>query len=173
MFACEHAGVRPDVVCVAKGITGGTLPLAATVVSERVFRSFASDDRRRTLFHGHSYTANPIACAVGVESLRLFEETPVLARACRIGELVRAELERLRGRVADVRGLGAIQAVELAGDAGYLSAVGPRLAAAALERGVLLRPLGNVLYAMPPFCLADDEASWLGRVLVEVVDSVS
>jgi adenosylmethionine-8-amino-7-oxononanoate aminotransferase len=172
MFACEHAGVRPDVVCLAKGITGGLLPLAATVVSERVFAAFRSADRRRALFHGHSFTANPIACAVAVESLRLFEEGPVLERARRIGERVRAPLERLRGRVADVRGLGAIQAVEVEGEEGYLAGVGPRMAAAALRRGVFLRPLGNVLYAMPPFCLTDEEATGLGEAMAEVVEEV-
>jgi adenosylmethionine-8-amino-7-oxononanoate aminotransferase len=172
MFGCEHAGVRPDVVCLAKGITGGMLPLAATVVSAEVHEAFVGRELERTFFHGHSYTANAIACAVAVESLRLFEEGDVLGRANEIGARVRRALSALEGRVADVRGIGSVQAVELAGEQGYLAGVGPAMAAAALRRGVLLRPLGNVLYAMPPLCLSDDEADRLGAVMVEVVEEV-
>jgi adenosylmethionine-8-amino-7-oxononanoate aminotransferase len=167
MFACEHAGVRPDIVCLAKGITGGTLPFAATVASAAVHDAFGG----ATFHHGHSFCANPLGCAVALESLRLFDETPVLARARAIGARIRAHLVPLRARpgVADVRGLGAIQAVELrAPDAGYTAAVGPRLYAAALERGVLLRPLGNVLYAMPPLCVTDDEADRIGATMAEL-----
>lgn len=170
MFACEHADVRPDILCLSKGLTGGFLPFAATLASEAVFGAFWSDDRTRTFFHGHSYAGNPLGCAVALESLKLFDEEPVLERARRIGAILRRGLEPLRGRVRELRGIGAVQAVELEGDAGYLAGVGPRLARAALERGVLLRPLGNVLYAMPPLCLTDEEAERLAAVMVEIVD---
>jgi adenosylmethionine-8-amino-7-oxononanoate aminotransferase len=172
MFACEHAGVRPDLVCLAKGLTGGLLPLAATVASAAVYEAFLGEDRRLALFHGHSYTANPLGCAVAIESLRLFEESPVLERAVRIGERIRRALDPLSGRVKEIRGIGSVQTVELPGDPGYLSAIGPRLAAAALSRGVLLRPLGNVLYALPPFCLTDAEADLLGSVMADSVREV-
>ncbi|MCC7139424.1 MAG: aminotransferase class III-fold pyridoxal phosphate-dependent enzyme [Planctomycetes bacterium] len=172
MFAVEQAGVAPDLLCVAKGLTAGMLPMAATLASERLFDAFLSHDRGRAFLHGHSYTGNPLGCAVALESLALFDETPVLARARRIGELVLEAVLPLRPRVADVRGLGSMTAVELAADGGYLADVGPRMARAALARGVLLRPLGNVLYALPPYVLTDDEARSLGATMREVVEEV-
>jgi adenosylmethionine-8-amino-7-oxononanoate aminotransferase len=172
MFACEHAGVRPDVVCLSKGLTGGFLPFAATVVHERVWSSFLSESRERAFLHGHSYSGNPLGCAVALESLRLLEEDDAVARSVRIGEIVRAHLEPLRPLVADVRGIGSVQAVELSGSGGWAADVAPRLLAAALARGVLLRPLGNVLYALPPLCLTDDEADLLGRTMADVVREV-
>jgi len=172
MFACEHAGVAPDIACLSKGLTGGTLPFAATLATEGIYAAFLSEDRGRTFFHGHSYTGNPLGCAVALESLRLFEENRTLERANAIGARLREGLEPLRGSVEEIRGIGPVWAVELASDAGYLADVGPRMAAAALERGMLLRPLGNVLYAMPPLCLTDAEADDLAAVMVDVVRAV-
>jgi adenosylmethionine-8-amino-7-oxononanoate aminotransferase len=130
---------------------------------------FRDADRARTFFHGHSYAGNPLGCAVALESLRIFDEEPVLQRANRIGERIRARIEPLRGRVKDVRGIGSVQVVELEGR-GYLDPVGPRMAAAALARDVLLRPLGSVLYALPPLCLTDEEADHLGRTMRDVAE---
>ncbi|MHC4224416.1 MAG: aminotransferase class III-fold pyridoxal phosphate-dependent enzyme, partial [Planctomycetota bacterium] len=156
MFACEHAGVLPDIVCLSKGLTGGVMPFAATVAREEIYEAFRSKDARRTFFHGHSYTGNPLGCAVALESLKIFDSEPVLERSRAIGERIGKGLESLRGRVKELRGLGSIRAVELpARVGGYLAEVGPQLRAMALERGVLLRPLGNVLYALPPLCLTD------------------
>jgi adenosylmethionine-8-amino-7-oxononanoate aminotransferase len=173
MFACEHAGVRPDLLCLSKGLTGGTLPFAATLATEDVYRAFWSEDRTRTLFHGHSYAGNPLGCAVALESLALFEENRVLERAQAIGRRLEAGIRRLEGEVREVRGIGPVWAAELAGEAGYLATVGPRITEAALRRGVLLRPLGDVVYAMPPLCLTDDEADHLAATLVEVVREVA
>ena len=175
MFAHEHADLSPDIVCLSKGITGGFLPFAATVCSARIYDAFLSDDAARTFFHGHSYTGNPLGCAVALESLRLFEDEHTLARANAIGTRIASHLEPLRDlpHVKEVRGLGAIQVVELAQDGGYLSDVGPRLREAAWQRGVLLRPLGNVLYAMPPLCLNDEEADLIGTTMRELVEGHS
>ncbi|MEE8104776.1 MAG: adenosylmethionine--8-amino-7-oxononanoate transaminase [Planctomycetota bacterium] len=171
MFACEHAAVVPDIMCLSKGISGGAMPFAATLASSFVFDAFRRGDRGATFFHGHSFTGNPLGCAVALESLRLFDEQPVLERAQRIGEILAAGLEPLRGEkhVKEVRGIGPVQAVEIEADGGYLSDIGPRMAAAALERGYLLRPLGNVLYAMPPYCLTDQEATDLAGAMVDIV----
>ena len=171
MFACEHAGVKPDIVCMSKGLTGGTLPFAATVASAEIYAAFAGSDRAKTFFHGHSYTGNPLGCAVALESLRLFDEQPMLERSAAIGAAIERELEPVRDRVAEVRGLGSIRAVEMqAPDAGYLSDAGPLLRREALARGVLLRPLGNVLYALPPLCVTDDEATRIGATMRELVE---
>jgi adenosylmethionine-8-amino-7-oxononanoate aminotransferase len=172
MFACEHAGVTPDILCLSKGLTGGVLPFAATLATEEIYDAFLSEDRGRTFFHGHSYTGNPLGCAVALESLRLFKEERTLERADAIGRRLRGGLEVLRESVADIRGIGAVWVVELSAKGGYLADVGPKMATAALERGVLLRPLGNVLYAMPPLCLSDAEADRLADVMVEVVRDV-
>ncbi|MHC4931486.1 MAG: adenosylmethionine--8-amino-7-oxononanoate transaminase [Planctomycetota bacterium] len=173
MFACEHAGVRPDIVCLSKGLSGGVMPFAATVAREEIFEAFCSKDARRTFFHGHSFTGNPLGCAVALESLRIFEDEPVLERSRTIGERIGLGLEPLRGRVKELRGLGSIRAVELPDRVGgYLAEVGPRLKAMALERGVLLRPLGNVLYALPPLCLTDGEADRIASVMVELSEAV-
>ena len=170
MFACEHAGVSPDIICLSKGLTAGYMPLGATVATERIYEAFLSDDRGKTFFHGHSYTANPLACAVGIASLKLFDEEKTLERVARMERQVRAGLENFRGMngVADVRGIGGVGVIELGGG-GYLDEMGPRISAAFLERGLLLRPLGNVVYFMPPYCISEDETAWCLEQIGEVL----
>lgn len=163
MFACEHGPVAPDIACFSKGLTAGYLPLSVTVAAEDVYAAFWSDDRRKTFFHGHSFTANPLGCAVALEGLDIFAEEGVIERIGRLEAQVRKALLRYVGRpyVRDVRQIGGVGIVELAaGGAGYLADIGPRLARAFLERGLLLRPIGNVLYFMPPYAITDDEAAW-------------
>jgi adenosylmethionine---8-amino-7-oxononanoate aminotransferase len=163
MFACEHAGLGPDIVCLSKALTAGYLPMGATVASERIFEAFLSEDPAKTFFHGHSYTANPLACAVAIASLDLFEEEHTLDRVVRLERQLREGLEPLRRlpHVADVRVLGGVGAVELRSEeGGYLDAAGPRLAADFIARGLLIRPLGNVVYFMPPYAITEDETRW-------------
>jgi adenosylmethionine---8-amino-7-oxononanoate aminotransferase len=150
MFACERAEISPDLLCVGKALTGGTLTLAATLATGSVWSAFLSEDRADAFLHGHSYTANPIACAASLASLNLLDAR-ALDRASEIGERLEQGLAPLRGRrgVREIRGIGLVRAVELddPDGRGYLSGVSRRLAEAALERSVLLRPLGPVLYA--------------------------
>jgi adenosylmethionine-8-amino-7-oxononanoate aminotransferase len=156
MFACEHAAIVPDMMCLSKGLTGGFMPLAATICREEVYQAFYSQDRTRALFHGHSYCGNPLACSAAIANLKIFETEPVFER---IGEIESVHRERLpffqsHPAVADVRSLGTIAAIELrAADAGYLSQTRSRLYPFFLEQGVLLRPLGNVLYMVPPYVI--------------------
>jgi adenosylmethionine---8-amino-7-oxononanoate aminotransferase len=179
MFACEHAAVSPDIVCLSKALTAGYLPLGATVATENVFDAFVSGDRSRTFFHGHSFTANPLACAVALASLDLFREHDVLARIARLETQMREALTPLAALpgVGDVRVIGGVGVVELVTDkttrrtGGYLDGIGSRLAARFLERGLLLRPLGNVVYFMPPYVITDDEATWALRQIAEVIAS--
>jgi adenosylmethionine-8-amino-7-oxononanoate aminotransferase len=160
MFACEHAGITPDIVCLSKALTAGYLPLGVTATTAGVYDAFLSEDRARTFFHGHSYTANPLACAVALASLDLFRDEAVLTNVSRLERQLRdgfAPLSALGG----VRVIGGVAAVELASDRpGYLDQIGPCLAAASLERGLLLRPLGNVVYFMPPYCITESETAW-------------
>jgi adenosylmethionine-8-amino-7-oxononanoate aminotransferase len=175
LFACGRAGVSPDVMCLAKGITGGMLPLAATVATEELFDCFLHHERSRFFPHGHTFTANPIACAVAVASLALCRERDVAGQLARIGRTIFEQLTPLQAdpRVTNLRHLGGMAALDLvvpADDAGYLSTRALTLRHAAIERGVLLRPLGNVLYALPPACTTDAEARHIGdtmRALVE------
>jgi adenosylmethionine-8-amino-7-oxononanoate aminotransferase len=177
LFACEHGPVRPDILCLSKALTGGVLPLGATLCTDEVHGAFVSDDRRRTFFHGHSYTANPIACAAALESLRLIEDERVLARVGAIEARFRSHLERLSRHkaVADVRGIGAVAAIELAttGGRGYLDDLGPRLARAFLERDILLRPLGNVVYFLPPYVVTDAEIDGTFAVIEDVIEELA
>jgi adenosylmethionine---8-amino-7-oxononanoate aminotransferase len=159
-FACARADVVPDIICLSKGLTGGFLPLGATVTREEVFAEFLSPDRRRTFFHGHSYTANPLACAAALASLSLLDEASAQARAA-IERAHETGLARLAAhpRVRRCRGLGTVAAFEIdhSAEPAYLSTVGQELAAHALHAGVLLRPLGNVVYLLPPYCSTADD----------------
>ena len=181
MFACEHAQVTPDIICLSKALTAGYLPLGATCTTEAVYDAFLSDDRSRTFFHGHSFTANPLACACALASLELFERDDTLARVRRLEAQLQSGLAPLRDLplVGDVRVIGGVAALELVSDrvmksaGGYLDELGPRLAAAFLGRGLLLRPLGNVLYFMPPYVITEEETAWALEQITDVLQEVT
>ena len=169
MFACEHAGISPDILCLSKALTAGYLPLGVTATSSAVYDAFLSDDRAKTFFHGHSYTANPLACAVALASLDLFRDEAVLAKVSRLERQLRDGFEPLRA-LGNVRAIGGVAAVELISEKpGYLDQIGPRLAAAFLGRRLLLRPLGNVVYFMPPYCITESETAWALEQIVSVL----
>jgi adenosylmethionine-8-amino-7-oxononanoate aminotransferase len=170
LFACAQAGVAPDIMCVSKGITGGALPLAVTLATRPIFESHLSEDRSRAFFHSSSYTANPIACAAAAANLAIWREEDVLARVRAVGGMMAERLAPLAGHPAfgNVRRIGAVAALDLkVRDAGYLSDVAPRLRAFFLERGLLLRPLGNTIYVMPPYCIDADQLSRLFDAIAE------
>lgn len=156
LFACEQAQVVPDIACYAKGITGGSLPLAVTLCRAEIFEAHYSEDRRKTFFHSSSYTANPIACAAAVANLEIWEREPVLDR---IGAIARHHQKKLAElskdlRCTAVRSAGTIAAIDFrVGDAGYLADIGLSLARHFRDRGLLLRPLGNTVYILPPYCV--------------------
>jgi adenosylmethionine---8-amino-7-oxononanoate aminotransferase len=175
MFACELAAVVPDLLCLSKGLTGGFLPLAATVCTDSIREAFVSTDRGRTFFHGHSYTANPLGCAAAVASLKIFDSEPVFQRIAAIQKIHEQRAPGLAGHpaVADVRTIGTVMAIELeASDAGYFSAVRPALYDFYLNKGVLLRPLGNVVYILPPYVISEDQLHYVYDVIAESLDRV-
>ena len=180
MFACDHAGVSPDIICLSKALTAGYLPLSVTATTAAVYDAFLSDDRARTFFHGHSFTANPLACAVAIASLGLFRDGELLGRVAALERQMRDRLAPLAAlpHVGEVRVIGGVGIVELVDDrttkaaGGYLDQLGPRLTAAFLERGLLLRPLGNVVYFMPPYVITEAEAAWALDQIVDVVGRV-
>ena len=180
MFACEHASVSPDIICLSKALTGGYLPLGATLATERIYEAFLSDDRTKTFFHGHSFTANPLACAVAVASLDLMQESRALDKVRALQGWLEAGLRPVHELpiVGEVRVIGGVGIIELVADkatraaGGYLDGIGPRLTAAFLERGLLLRPLGNVLYFMPPYVITEDETAGALSTIAAVIEDV-
>ncbi|HSJ64161.1 MAG TPA: adenosylmethionine--8-amino-7-oxononanoate transaminase [Gemmatimonadaceae bacterium] len=172
LFACEHADVTPDLLCLSKGLTGGFLPLGATLLTSRIASTFDGRSPFGTLYHGHSYTANPIACAAALASLDLLDEA-CAERRDTIADAHRRGLATIRAdsRVRAPRAIGTVAAFDLAGEVGYLSDAAAGLAAFALDRGVLVRPLGNVVYVLPPYCITDGELAHIYGVIAEWLDS--
>jgi adenosylmethionine-8-amino-7-oxononanoate aminotransferase len=175
MFACEQAGISPDIVCYSKGLTGGALPLAVTLCRHEIFEAHYAEDRRRTFFHSSSFTANPIACAAALANLEVWEDEPVRERITALTRLQSQQLERFREdpRFANVRQAGTIAAMDLkTQDPGYLAGVGPRLHAFFQSAHVLLRPLGNTLYVMPPYCVKRDDLDRVYDAIRAAVDAL-
>ena len=175
MFACDLAGVAPDLMCLSKGITGGFLPMGVTLCTDRVQGAFHSENRMHTFYHGHSYTGNALACAAATASLQIFADEPVFERIAGIAKIHAERLGQLRkfAVVGDTRQIGTIAAIELrTDDAGYLSAMRPKLYRFFLERGVLLRPLGNVVYVLPPYVISPDELHRVWDVIGEAVGTL-
>jgi len=176
LFACEQAGVAPDLMCLSKGLTGGFLPMGATLASDEIYQAFYARDRARMFFHSTSFTGNAIACAAAVANLEVFERERVAAHIEAIAKHHRTALELLRGKphIAGIRQCGTIAAIELtAGDSGYLAALGPKLNRFYLERDVLLRSLGNVVYVLPPYCTSTNELDRIYDVIGESLTLVA
>ena len=183
LFACEQApgGIQPDLLCLSKGLTGGFLPLAAVLATQSIYDGFLDDSRERAFLHSHSYTGNPLACAAALASLAIFDSDDVLARnrttAARMAELA-APLAAHR-HVAELRQAGMIVAFELCRDGNRAAPfdpalrIGLRAYRAALERGVVLRPLGDILYWMPPYCVDETQLQLLAAVTAEVIEEAT
>ncbi len=179
-LACDEAGVMPDVLCLSKGLTGGTLPLALTCATEALYEVFLGDVASgRAFLHGHSYTANPIACAAAAASLALFDETPALARGQALGEKLRAAWGRVSAHpsVRRARTAGGIAACDLVDRATAAPRRDPARDAlaihrAALDRGLLVRPIGGCLYLMPPLATPLDRVDAAVDAIVECLDEV-
>ncbi len=182
MFACEHEDIRPDFLCLSKGITGGYLPLAATLTTEEVFEAFLGEiEQLKTFFHGHSYTGNPLACAAALACLDLFEREKTLEgvrkKAVILKEFLR-DISQLR-HVGDVRSLGLMAGVELVRDRTtkepypYGLQMGYQVCYRARQRGVLLRPLGNVIVIMPPLAITEEELTRMLEVIKESIIEVT
>jgi adenosylmethionine---8-amino-7-oxononanoate aminotransferase len=176
LFACIKAGTSPDIVCLAKGLSGGFVPLAATVCSGRIQAAFCSERAERAFYHGHSYTANPIGCAAGLVSWQLLQRER--ERFVGMEAWHRQEMEALAGhpRLKRMRLCGTVAAVDIEtatlGGEGYTSALGPHLRQAFIERGLLLRPLGNTVYVLPPYCLERGELAAIYRAIVAEAEAL-
>jgi len=175
LFACDQAGICPDILCTSKGLTGGAMPLAATLCTSEIFDAHVSTDRRKTFFHSSSYTANPIACAAAVANLEIWAKEPVQARIDHLAALQEKALRRFANdrRFMNVRQTGTIAALDMAvRSEGYLADIGPRLRSFFRDRHLLIRPLGNVIYLMPPYCVSETEIDRLYDAIDEAADEL-
>jgi adenosylmethionine-8-amino-7-oxononanoate aminotransferase len=183
MFACEHAGVTPDILCLAKGITGGYLPLAATLATEEIFCAFLGEYKEyKTFFHGHTYTGNPLGCAAALANLELFERENIVEkmqpRIAYLHQRLNEEFLSLE-HVGDVRQWGFMAGVELVEDKPSRQSyaperrIGHRVILQARERAVMIRPLGDVIILMPPLSIADEELAMLLDVVYDCVREVT
>ncbi|HXT41459.1 MAG TPA: adenosylmethionine--8-amino-7-oxononanoate transaminase [Candidatus Angelobacter sp.] len=181
LFGCHHEGVQPDFLCLAKGLTGGYLPMAATLTTEEVFDAFLGEyGEFKTFFHGHSYTANQLGAAAGLASLEILQTGDSIRARAKLEEILRQELESLwpLPTVGDVRQVGLIVGVELVRDwptrerFDPRERAGTRVCEAMARRGVLTRPVGDVVVLMPPYCTTPAQARKMVRALVESVNEV-
>jgi adenosylmethionine-8-amino-7-oxononanoate aminotransferase len=158
MLACDQANVVPDILCLSKGLTGGAIPLAVTMATRAIFEAHRSTDKTQMLFHSSSYTANPIACAAACANLEIWRDEPVADRIATLGRRQSHHLARLGSAIRNPRICGTIAAFELGAASGdYLALIGPALLRFFHERDILLRPLGDTVYVMPPYCIDETD----------------
>ena len=180
MFACEHADVKPDIMCLSKGITAGYLPLGATLTTDKIYNAFYGDyEEGKTFYHGHTYTANPISCSAASASLEIFEEEEVLNRVASLIPIFRSGLERFRDLdlVGDIRHLGMIGALELVKDRkkkrpfGIKERINLEIYKEGLRENIILRPLGNITYLFLPLCITEDEIETVLRKAYKIISN--
>jgi adenosylmethionine-8-amino-7-oxononanoate aminotransferase len=167
-FAFQHTEIVPDIICLSKGLTGGVLPLGLTVATNDIYEAFLSEDKTKALLHGHSFTGNPLSCAAACASLDLFEQSSTWENIKRISDANASFMNELSSSVIDdVRCLGTILAIELnvSGESSYFSSIRDEAYAFFLEHGILLRPLGNILFINPPYCITVVELKKIHEML--------
>ena len=177
LFASEYCEMKPDIICLSKGLTGGTMALGVTACTQKIYDAFVSDEKRKTFFHGHSFTANPLACTAALASLDLLQKSSCGQQREMISNMNSRFLTLLTTQHAPLtknhRQLGTILAFEIDnGNDGYLNNISALVTQKSLERGVYLRPLGNTLYIMPPYCITKDQLEEVYRVIEGVLEEV-
>ena len=175
-FACDHVQVQPDIMCFSKGLTGGTMAFGLTTCTQAIYDAFLSDDKMKTLFHGHSYTANPVACAAALASLDLFVDPATQRNINRI-ERKHAEFAKsiiFHRAIKSTRQTGTILALEweTGGNTSYFSSLRDKLYHYFLDKGIILRPLGNVIYILPPYCITDIELDYIYQIIGQALDEI-
>lgn len=174
LFAADHLSEKPDIMCFSKGLTGGTMPMGITSCSQEIFDEFLSDDQYKTLFHGHSFTANPLACTAALASMELLLQRETLENIDLIVKKHSAfsEILRRHSKVENVRQTGTILAWEIISSekTSYFNDIGKMLYKEFLNRGIILRPLGNAMYLVPPYCITSQELDFIYHQIIEVLD---
>lgn len=181
MFAYQHTDIVPDIVCLAKGITAGYMPLSVTMTNEKIYNAFYDDwDKFKTFFHGHSYTANPLAISIALENLKILEKDKIIEKNQKKIERMEKGLEKFKGleHVGDVRQQGMVAAIELVKDKitkekyDYKLRMGHRVCELALTEGLLIRPLGDIIYFMPPYVIKDKEIDKMFDITFESIKAI-
>ena len=175
-FSCEALTAKPDIFCLSKGLTGGTMPFGITTCNSKIFNAFLSDDKLKTLYHGHSFTANPVACAASLASLDILLLPETLQNIKRIVLKHQEFAETLKGhaKLKNVRQAGTILVMEweTGSDTSYLSALRDQLYLYFLDRGIILRPLGNVLYILPPYVISNEDLAYIYRTILQALKDI-
>lgn len=178
LFASSYCGIKPDIICLSKGLTGGTMPLSVTACTAGIYAAFVDDDKRKTFFHGHSFTANPLGCSAALASLDLFEKKATIENIERIvtqnaGFTRQLENAAASLKIENVRHTGTIVAFEVKTDEmGYTSNIKEIFTEKALKKGVYLRPLGNTVYIMPPYCITGEELESVYGVIFGILREI-
>jgi adenosylmethionine-8-amino-7-oxononanoate aminotransferase len=175
-FACDHVSMQPDIMCFSKGLTGGTMAFGLTTCTQQIFDAFLSDDKLKTLFHGHSYTANPVACSAGLASLDLFLDPSTQQNIDRIINSHEQFALRIKNhpKIRVTRQIGTVLAMEweTGSDTSYFSSLRDRLYQYFLEAGIILRPLGNVIYILPPYCITHEQLNYIYAKIGSALDEI-
>ena len=176
-FACDHITAQPDIMCFSKGLTGGTMALGLTTCTQQIFDAFLSDDRLKTLFHGHSFTANPVACSAALASLDLFLDEATAINIKRIADMHAGFALKIRHhpRIKTVRQTGTILAMEweTGSDTSYFNSLRDRLYQYFLDAGIILRPLGNIIYILPPYCITSEDLNYIYSKIEQALEEIS
>ena len=171
MFGYEQTDIIPDIICLSKALTGGALPMALTIAAENIYKEFFSEDSNKTFLHGHSYTANPLCCASAIASIKIFESNDVIGKIKRINEIHKEELNKLKQYdfLEKFRTCGLISAFEIKSKNGYNSDFSNKLKEKFIDSGLLVRPLGNVIYLLPPYCISEDDLRNSYKKIIEII----
>ncbi len=174
LFSCLSANTQPDIICLAKGLTGGFLPLAATVCSDNIYQAFLGETFSKALAHGHSFTANPLGCAAALASLTLLKSNETQEKIRMIINFNRGKMKVLNATagIEKIRSCGTVLAFNLKATSTYGSAFSLNLRNRFAERGLLIRPLGNVIYFLPPYCITQQELEWAFKVVIEELEGI-
>jgi adenosylmethionine-8-amino-7-oxononanoate aminotransferase len=175
-FACDHVTEEPDIMCFSKGLTGGTMALGLTTCTQQIFDAFLSDDRLKTLFHGHSFTANPVACSAALASMDLFLDNATAENINRIATLHGQFALKIKDhpKIKAVRQTGTIIAMEweTGSDTSYFSSLRDRLYQYFMDAGIILRPLGNIIYILPPYCITTDDLNYIYNKIEQALEEI-
>ncbi|MCS3528994.1 adenosylmethionine--8-amino-7-oxononanoate transaminase [Chryseobacterium sp. JUb7] len=177
LFAANHLSEKPDIMCFSKGLTGGTLPMGITTCTNEIYNAFLSDDQSKTLFHGHSFTANPLSCTAALASMELLLEKETQKNIRRITEQHAqfSEVLKKHENIENVRQTGTIIAweVKTSHETSYFNTIGKVFYKEFLDRGIIIRPLGNVMYLVPPYCITSGELDFIYQNIIEVVEKLA
>jgi adenosylmethionine-8-amino-7-oxononanoate aminotransferase len=175
-FAADHISAQPDIMCFSKGLTGGTMALGITTCTEEIFNAFLSDDKLKTLFHGHSFTANPVACSAALASLDLFVETSTTENIARIATAHAKFADEIKHhpKIKAVRQTGTIVAMEweTGNSTSYFNTLRDKLYNYFIDAGIILRPLGNVLYILPPYCITTTDLDYIYTKIKQALEEI-